>query len=870
MLEKYPEDEKLLRNKMFALNKLYRFTESMPIIEKLLEKYPEDEKLLRNKMFALNKLYRFTESMPIIEKLLEKYPEDEKLLRNKMFALNELGRFTESVPIIEKLLEKYPEDEKLLRNKMFALNELGRFTESVPIIEKLLEKYPEDEKLLRNKMFALNKLYRFTESVPIIEKLLEKYPEDEKLLRNKMFALNKLYRFTESVPIIEKLLEKYPEDEKLLRNKMFALNELGRFTESMPLIEKLLEKYPEDEKLLRNKMFALNELGRFTESMPLIEKLLEKDPEDEKSLRTKIFALNKLGRFTESMPIIEKLLEKDPEDEKSLRTKMFALNQLGRFTESLEIVEELLTSYPDDIFLLGQKAYGLIKVSRYLESTNLLEYIFDQYPNNSFNLTSLFARILYSKLPKGDNYAFINSKISKNANNLVWVLVKCKLYVCEQKYNESQKIIEENIQLMNNPEFQRELAFCYESTYEIDKAISLYTSILEKYPDDEVSLFGRSQAYIAKRKYDLAMEDLERTYSINNSIRCKLSMAFILGITGKYNEAMNILKVLSETSQDSKVILKLKGVIHRKNQHLESSLDCYEQLLAENPNDADGLIGAAGVYEDTEQYDLAIKQIDKILEHEGFLLGAMKFKVKILTKINSFVEARNNLDTIIQKTSNSPAMIQNDHSYDPIRAELISMVEEVKSQISNMGTKIEKLKSGTKEIENLFNSDLKTVFQQRESDILEFKSTLRYDTKKKQVNKDLEQEVMKTICGFLNSRGGCLVVGYSDDEKMCWGLEKDYKSFGRRKDWDGWQQYLEAKIRTSPGTVFSGFITMRLDMYEENGQKFEIAKIKVNKSTRAAYLKINNLNIFYVRRNGQTDSLDAKEANEWIKDHGLG
>ena len=827
--------------------------------------------MLRSKMFALNKLDRFTEYIAIIEKLLEKYPEDEKLLRSKMFALNKLDRFTESMAIIEKLLEKYPEDEKLLRNKMFALSELGRFTEYIAIIEKLLEKDPEDEKLLRSKMFALNKLDRFTESMAIIEKLLEKDPEDEKLLRSKMFALNKLDRFTESMAIIEKLLEKDPEDEKLLRSKMFALSELGRFTESMAIIEKLLEKDPEDEKLLRSKMFTLNKLDRFTESMAIIEKLLEKDPEDEKLLRSKMFALSELGRFTEYIAIIEKLLEKDPEDEKLLRSKMFTLNKLNRFTESLEIIEKLLISYPDDVLLLGQKAYVLIKVSRYLESRNLLEYIFDQYPNKSFNLTSLFARILHSKLPKGDNYAFIDSKISKNVDNLVWVLAKCKLYACEQRYNESKKIIEKNTQLMNTPEFQKELAFCYESAYEIDKAISLYTSILEKYPDDEFSLFGRSQTYIAKRKYDLAMEDLERAYAINKSIRCKLSMVFILGITGKYNEAMKTLKVFSETIQDSKIILKLKGIIHRKNQQFESSLDCYEQLLAENPNDVDGLIGAASVYEDTEQYDLAIKQIDKILEHEGFLVDAMKLKVRILTKINHFAEARNNLDTIIQKTSNSPAMIQNDHSYDPIRAELISMViEETRSQISNMEVKTEKSKSVTNEIENLFNSDLKTVFQQRESDILEFKSTLRYDTKKKQVNKDLEQEAMKTICGFLNSRGGCLVVGYSDDEKMCWGLEKDYESLGRRKDWDGWQQCLEAKIRTSPGTVFSGFITMRLDMYEENGQKFEIAKIKVNKSTRAAYLKINNLNIFYVRRNGQTDSLDAKEANEWIKDHGLG
>ena len=869
LLEKNPEDEKLLRTKIFALNSLGRFTESIHVVEKLLEKNPEDERLLRSKIFALNSLNRFTESMPIMEKLLEKNPEDEKLLRTKIFALNSLGRFTESIHVVEKLLEKNPEDEKLLRSKMFALNSLNRFTESMPIMEKLLEKNPENERLLRSKMFALNELNRFTESMPIIEKFLEKNPEDERLLRSKMFALNNLNRFTESMPIMEKFLEKNPEDERLLRSKIFALNNLNRFTESMPIMEKLLEKNPEDEKLLRSKIFALNSLNRFTESMPIMEKLLEKNPEDEKLLRSKIFALNSLNRFTESMPIIEKSLEKNPEDEKLLRSKMFVLNRLNRFTEFIEIVEKLLLRYPDDGSLLSNKAYGLVRVSKYLESTNLLEYIFDHYPNNFFNLASLFARILHLELPKRDNHAFIDLKISKNTDNLVWILVKCRLFAYEQKYNESKKFIEGNPQLINKLEFQNELAFCYESTYEIDKAISLYTSILEKYPDDAHSLFGRSQAYIANRKYDLAMEDLERANSINSAIRCKLSMAFILGITGKYNEAMDVLKVCSEIIQDSKVILKLKGIIHRKNQHFESSLECYEQLLVENPNDVDGLVGTALVYEDTEQYNLAINQIDKILEHEGFVLDAMKIKVIILTKIGNFLEARNNLDIIIQKTSDFQVMTQTNQLYDSIRPVLESMVEEqVRAQftgVEGMTTKTTPLN----EIEDLFNSDLKTTFQQRESDILEFKSTLRYDLDKKQVNKNLEHGVMKTICGFLNSRGGCLIVGYSDDKKICGGLEKDYETLGRRKNWDGWQQYLESKIKTSIGSTFSGFITIRSEMYKENNQISEVAKIKVKKSTRAAYLKENNLSIFYVRRNGQTDSLDVKEAYYWINDHDL-
>ena len=32
---------------------------------------------------------------------------------------------------------------------------------------------------------------------------------------------------------------------------------------------------------------------------------------------------------------------------------------------------------------------------------------------------------------------------------------------------------------------------------------------------------------------------------------------------------------------------------------------------------------------------------------------------------------------------------------------------------------------------------------------------------------------------------------------------------------------------------------------------------------------MNNSNVFFARRNGQSDKLDSKKTQEWIKDHNL-
>ena len=50
-----------------------------------------------------------------------------------------------------------------------------------------------------------------------------------------------------------------------------------------------------------------------------------------------------------------------------------------------------------------------------------------------------------------------------------------------------------------------------------------------------------------------------------------------------------------------------------------------------------------------------------------------------------------------------------------------------------------------------------------ESASLEFKSTFRWDLREGHINRSLENVVMKTLAGYMNSQGGTLLIGLSDD-----------------------------------------------------------------------------------------------------------
>ena len=87
--------------------------------------------------------------------------------------------------------------------------------------------------------------------------------------------------------------------------------------------------------------------------------------------------------------------------------------------------------------------------------------------------------------------------------------------------------------------------------------------------------------------------------------------------------------------------------------------------------------------------------------------------------------------------------------------------------------------------------DIEELLAQNEHDRLEFKSSLRFDYKNGQANRDVEKATMKTVAAFLNSKGGHLVLGVNDS-RMPLGLENDYQTL-QRKDMDGFENHFRRR-----------------------------------------------------------------------------
>ena len=96
-----------------------------------------------------------------------------------------------------------------------------------------------------------------------------------------------------------------------------------------------------------------------------------------------------------------------------------------------------------------------------------------------------------------------------------------------------------------------------------------------------------------------------------------------------------------------------------------------------------------------------------------------------------------------------------------------------------------KKKKPNKEITSLQLLDL---IKKGENEQLEFKASLRYDYRQIKTNKNLEDVIVKSIAGFLNSKGGTLLIGVNDSGEIL-GLANDYWSLGSKTK-NGFEQRL--------------------------------------------------------------------------------
>ena len=151
--------------------------------------------------------------------------------------------------------------------------------------------------------------------------------------------------------------------------------------------------------------------------------------------------------------------------------------------------------------------------------------------------------------------------------------------------------------------------------------------------------------------------------------------------------------------------------------------------------------------------------------------------------------------------------------------------------------------------------DLAGVIRGGESGSVEFKATLRVNLHTHERDSRMEHAVLRTLAGFLNSSGGTLIVGVSDDGTPV-GLDVD----GFENE-DKIALHLSNLVNSRMGP--SAWITLHANFedYEED----RILAVHCEKAHSPVYVTEGNTQHFYVRTGPSTTALNLSQTQEYIK-----
>lgn len=280
-------------------------------------------------------------------------------------------------------------------------------------------------------------------------------------------------------------------------------------------------------------------------------------------------------------------------------------------------------------------------------------------------------------------------------------------------------------------------------------------------------------------------------------------------------------------------------------------------------------IGNLNVFSDIEELDKKHKyffqiKVDESIASPKYLekyfksdLGQLSLKT-LLT--NTFIPRNNESELQELIIPLPPLKIQREivSSYnllDNVFGVMNTLEKDLSSNPKNAKAIIEKLTDTLNALNQLSKSD-KVLFyiRQGENLTIEYKQTFSIDVKTGKKEKFIEDSSLKNIVGFLNKKGGTLLIGVTDDSKI-YGIENDLY-----QDNDKYLLHFKNKVKSAIGEEFFDLISYEIISVNEK----KVLLVECKESSVPVYMYGKD---FYVRTNPATDKLEGPKLVDYIRSH---
>lgn len=161
--------------------------------------------------------------------------------------------------------------------------------------------------------------------------------------------------------------------------------------------------------------------------------------------------------------------------------------------------------------------------------------------------------------------------------------------------------------------------------------------------------------------------------------------------------------------------------------------------------------------------------------------------------------------------------------------------------------------------------DIHEMILNGESNLVEFKTTLRYDMRENRVNKGLEDVVLKTIAAFSNGQGGTLIMGVTDDMEII-GLDNDYNTL-KEGNKDNFELHLRNLVNHAYGVEFAATsLHVTFPIIDE----MEICMVEIKPGNKPLFTNLKDKHgikceNFYLRSGNSSPALQVSEVARYVR-----
>jgi predicted HTH transcriptional regulator len=156
---------------------------------------------------------------------------------------------------------------------------------------------------------------------------------------------------------------------------------------------------------------------------------------------------------------------------------------------------------------------------------------------------------------------------------------------------------------------------------------------------------------------------------------------------------------------------------------------------------------------------------------------------------------------------------------------------------------------------------IEEIIKADESLELEFKTTFQWDVRSRGQSKDLQKSVLKTLAAFMNTEGGTLVIGVTDNKEIH-GLAEDLTL--TRDSVDVFEQTVLAVFSNAIGVAYAQHLSIRFP--DAPGGK-KVCVIVATRSPEPVFLEFQGKHEFFVRRGNASVALNPSEQHTYVRQH---